>query len=140
MCFICSLHAHLHGLISEGQGTQDGSLTCSGGQSPPGQSPLLWQVRFLDVWCPKSVLSQKLCRFCSPHSHLSRLVFEGPRTQEGSLTCSERAIRSGHLSSGGEGARMSAAQNGVCPRSSVTSACPRSCVASAVCSLTLCSP
>ena len=33
-------------------------------------------------------LSQKLCCFCSPHSHLSRLVSEGPGAQDGSLTCS----------------------------------------------------
>ena len=64
MCCLSSLHDHLHRLVSEGRGTQDGSLTCSGSQSPLMQLPLLW----------------------------------------------------------GEGAQMSAAQNGVCPRSYVASA------------------
>ena len=78
MCCFCSLHAHLHRLVSEGHRTQDGSLTCSGGQSPPGQTPLLWQGRCPDVWSPKWGMSQKLCCFCSPYSHLCRLVSEGP--------------------------------------------------------------
>ena len=34
----------------------------------------------------KQGLFQKLCRFCSPHSHLCRLVSEGSGTQDGSLT------------------------------------------------------
>ena len=38
ICCFCSLHAHLHRLVSKGSRTQDGSLTCSGGQSPPGQT------------------------------------------------------------------------------------------------------
>ena len=29
-------------------------------------------------------MSQKLCSFCSPHSHLCRLVSEGSRNQDGS--------------------------------------------------------
>jgi hypothetical protein len=36
---------------------------------------------------PKQSLFQKMCHFCSPHSHLHRFVSEGPRTQDGSLTC-----------------------------------------------------
>ena len=90
MCCLCSLHAHLHRLISEGHWTQDGSLTCSRGQSPPRQTLLL----FPDVWSLKQGLSQKLCCFCSLLSHLHRLrlVSEGPGTQDGSLTCTERAI------------------------------------------------
>jgi hypothetical protein len=36
------------------------------------------------------------------HSHLSRLVSEGPRTQDGSLIWSGRALQGGHLSSGGK--------------------------------------
>jgi hypothetical protein len=36
MCCFCSLHAHLHRLVSEGHRTQDDSLTCSGSQRPPG--------------------------------------------------------------------------------------------------------
>jgi hypothetical protein len=48
-------------------------------------------------------LSQKLCSFCSPHSNLRRLVLEGSGTQDGSPTCSGRALLGKHLSSGGEG-------------------------------------
>jgi hypothetical protein len=131
MCCLCSLHGHLHRLVSKGQETQDGSLTCSGSQSPPGQTPLLWRGRCPDVWSLKRGLSQKLCRFCRLHSHLGRLDSEGSGTQDGSLTCSKRALPRGHLSSGGEGGWMSGARNG---------ACPRSCFPSAVHSLTLCSP
>ena len=80
-----------------GSGTQGGSLTCSCIQSPTREIPLLWQGRCPDIWSPKWDLSQKLCYFClfqklccfrSPHSHLHRLVFEGPGLQDGSLTCS----------------------------------------------------
>jgi hypothetical protein len=94
ICCLCSPHAHLHRLFSKGHGTQDGSLTCSGGQSPPGQTPLLWWGRCLDIWILKQGLSQKLCcfclsqnlcNFCSQHSHLHRLVSEGPATQDRSL-------------------------------------------------------
>jgi hypothetical protein len=106
-----------------------------------GQTPLLWQGRCVDVWSPKWGLSwklclfclyQKLCCFCSPHSHLCILVSDGSGTQDGSFTCSGRALLGRHLSPGWEGARMSGAGNGVCPRTCVPSACPRSCVASEV--------
>ena len=50
--------------MSEGPGKQDGSLTCSGDQSPPRRLPLLWLGRCLDVCSPKQTLSQKLCCFC----------------------------------------------------------------------------
>ena len=59
MCCLCSLHAHLHRLVSEGCGTQDDSLICSGYQSPPGLTLLLWRGRCLDVWSPKQGLFQK---------------------------------------------------------------------------------
>jgi hypothetical protein len=94
----------------------------------------------LDVWSLKRGMSQKLCCFClsqklccfclsqklwcfcSPHSHLCRLVYEGSGTQDGSLTCSERALPGRHLSSGRECAWMSEAPNGISPRSCVSSA------------------
>jgi hypothetical protein len=97
LCHFCSPNSHLHTLVSEGPGTQDGSLSSSGVQSPPRRPPLFWRGRCQDVWNPKRGLSQqlchfclfqKLCCFCSLHSHLSRLVSEGPRTQDGSLACS----------------------------------------------------
>jgi hypothetical protein len=43
MCCLCSLSTHLHRLVSKGLRTQDGSLTCSSGHSPPRWSPFLWQ-------------------------------------------------------------------------------------------------
>jgi hypothetical protein len=33
--------------------------------------------------------------FCSPHSHLRRLVSEGSRNQDGSPRCSSKALRGG---------------------------------------------
>jgi hypothetical protein len=95
MCCFCSLHAHLHRLVSEGHGPQDGSLRLQRrlcGQSPPEWIPLLWQGRCPDVWSLKQGLSQKLCSFCSPHSHLRRLVSERPGTQDGALTCSSSSV------------------------------------------------
>jgi hypothetical protein len=100
MCCLCSLCTHLHRLFPELPGTQDGSLTCSGSQSPPRWPPLLWQGRCPDVCSPEwglsqklccFFLSQKLCHFCSPlahplRAHLCRLVSEGQGTQDCSLT------------------------------------------------------
>jgi hypothetical protein len=77
MCCLCSLHAHLHRLVSEGHGTQDGSLTCSGGQSPPGQIPLLWWGRCPDIWSPKWGLSRKLCSFCLSQKLCPKFYFLG---------------------------------------------------------------
>jgi hypothetical protein len=48
LCCFCSLRAHLCRLVSEGPGTQDDSLNCSSGQSPPRQPPLLWWGRCVD--------------------------------------------------------------------------------------------
>ena len=50
LCCFCSLQALLRRLVSEGSRIQDGSLTCSGGQSSPWQPPLSWQGRSADVW------------------------------------------------------------------------------------------
>ena len=57
--------------------------------------------------------------FCSPHSHLHRLVSEGSGNLDGSPRCSSKALpgQDRHLSSGREGARMTGAGNGVCLRS-----------------------
>ena len=43
----------------------------------------------------KQGLSQKLCSFCSPHSHLHRLVSERSRTRDGSPRCSSKALPGG---------------------------------------------
>jgi hypothetical protein len=50
---LCGLCAHLHRQVSEGPKTQEGSLTCSGGQSPLRWSPLLRWGKCPDVWSPK---------------------------------------------------------------------------------------
>jgi hypothetical protein len=141
MCCLCSLCAHLLRLVSEGPGTLDGSLTCSGGRSPPGGDLSsggegAQMSRAQNGICPRSCVTSAILSLtlCSPHIHLCRLISEGPRTEDGSLTCSS------HLYFVGEGARMSGVTNGFCPRSCVASACPRSFVPSAVCSLTLLSP
>ena len=56
----CSPHCHLHRLVSEEFGKQDGSPRCSSKALPAGQTPLLWQGRCPDVWSQKRGLSQKL--------------------------------------------------------------------------------
>jgi hypothetical protein len=152
MCCLCSLHAHLHRLVSKGHWTQDGSLTCSGGQSPPRQTPLLWRGRWPDVWSLKRGLSQSCVAFAcsrscvasavrlftllSPLADLCRLVSEGSGTQDGSLTCSERSLLGDTSSLVGKVPGCLEPEAGVYPRSCVASACSRSCVASVVCTLT----
>ena len=121
LCRFCSPHSHLCRFASEGFGTQNGSLTCSGSQSPSRRTPLLWRGRCLDVWSLKLGLSQKLCRFClsqnlcsfcSQHSYLRRFGSEGPGTQEApSPAQAVRALLGRHLSFGREGARMSGSQS-----------------------------
>jgi hypothetical protein len=76
--------------------------------SPPGRTPLLWWGKCLDVWSSKRGLSQKLycfflsqkwCCFCSPPTHLGRLVSEGPRTQNTSSPAwAVRALPGGRTS------------------------------------------
>jgi hypothetical protein len=64
--------------------------------------------------CPRSCVPSSVCSltFCSLWADLHRLVSEGPETQDGSITCSERALPCRHLSSGGEGTQMTRARNG----------------------------
>ena len=59
LCCFYSLHSHLHRLVSQESRTQDGSPNLLR-QSPPRQTPLLWQGMCLDVWSPKCGLLQKL--------------------------------------------------------------------------------
>jgi hypothetical protein len=90
MCFLCSLCIHLHRLVSKGPGTQDGLLSCSGGQSPHRRPLLLWWRRCPDVWswkwvcsrscvasaCPRSCVASAvhLITLSSPCAHLHRLT------------------------------------------------------------------
>ena len=87
MGFLCSLCAHLHRLVSEGPKTQDGSLTCSGGQSPPGRPPLLWRRRCPGCLQPKTGLVPEAVSLLqsarSPACSLSSAVCE--------LTCADRS-------------------------------------------------
>ena len=69
MCFLCSLHAHLHRLLSEERATQDGSLTSSESQTPPGCTPLFYRGKCLDILSLSWGLSQKLCCFWSLLAH-----------------------------------------------------------------------
>jgi hypothetical protein len=44
-------------------------------------------------WGWKQGLSQNLCSFCIPHSHLRRLVLVGSGNQDGSPRCSSKALQ-----------------------------------------------
>ena len=50
LCCFCRPQALLSSLVSEESRIENGSLTCSGGQSSPWQPPLSWQGRSADVW------------------------------------------------------------------------------------------
>jgi hypothetical protein len=89
------LQADLCRLVSEGPGAQDGSLTCSGSQSPPGrhlssggEAARISGVR--NGVCPRSCVASAVCSLTlgSSEADLCRLVSEGPRTQDGSLISS----------------------------------------------------
>ena len=83
------------------------------------------------------LLLQKLCSFCSPHSHLCRLVSEGSGNQDDSSSCLGNPFRVGQTSLFWQGRCPDVwSPKCVCPRTCVASACPRSCVASVVCPLT----
>jgi hypothetical protein len=55
----------------------------------------VWTCLLAEDEGPIEGLSQKLCSFCSPHSHLRRLVSEGTRTKDGFPRCSSRALPGG---------------------------------------------
>jgi hypothetical protein len=79
--FFCSPQSHLHRLLSEGSGNQDGSPRCSG-KALPGKadtSPLARKVpRCLE---PETGSAQKLCGFCLSQKLLTSVVH--------TLTCTE---------------------------------------------------
>ena len=122
----CSPHPYLHRLVSAESRNQDVSPQMLW-QSPPGWAGHLSSFKdgaqmsgAQNGVCPRSCVTSACPRSCEvsvAHSHLSRLVSEGSGTQDGSPRCSGRALPGGHLSSSGEGAWMSGAQNGVCLRS-----------------------
>ena len=90
LCSFCNRHSHLHRLVSEGSWNQDGFSRCSSKALPGGVDtfPLAGKVAGClepetgsapeAVWLlpiPEAV------SFCSPHSHLCRLVSEGSGNQ-----------------------------------------------------------
>jgi hypothetical protein len=97
LCSFCSRHSHLHRLVSERSRTRDGSLRFSGkallgrvdtsplaGKVPGCLEPEMGSAPEA-VWLltvPEAV------SFCSPHSHLCRLVSEESGNQDGSPRCS----------------------------------------------------
>ena len=125
MCCLCSLHAHLHRLVSKGPGTQDGSLTCSASQSLPRWPPLFWPRRCPDVWRPKWGSVPESVLLLPVSEALSLLQSTRLPSAVRELTCTDwsqmdpghklapspalviRALPGGHFSSGREGARMS---------------------------------
>ena len=54
LCRFCRLHSHLCRLVSEGSGTQDGSLTCSGTCTSGGEGALMSGAEMGSV--PEAVL------------------------------------------------------------------------------------
>lgn len=132
LCSLCSPHSHLHRLVSEGSRNQDGSPRCSGKALPGmvGTFPQAGKVPGClepETRCAPEVVwllpVPEVVSFCSSHSHLCRLVSEGPRPRLlPQVLWQSLPSQGGHLSSVREGARMSVARNGVCPRSCVASA------------------
>jgi hypothetical protein len=110
MVCLCSLCAHLHRLVSEGPKTQDSLLTCSEVQSLPGQPPLLWRGQCLmsaaqNRSCPRSCVTSAVCTLtCADWSQRDLGDKMAPSPALG-----VRDLLGSHLSSGGEGGRMSGA-------------------------------
>jgi hypothetical protein len=57
-----------------------------------GQISGIWTCLLAEDEGPKQGLSQNLCSFCSPHSHLCRLVLAVSRNQDGSPRCCGKAL------------------------------------------------
>ena len=121
-----------------GTRTQDGSLTCSGGHSPPRRPPLLWWGTCLKVWSLKwGTVSEAVSLLPIPEA-VSLLQSASSPSPVRKLTCTYwslsdpghkmapspalvvRALLGSQFFSGGEVAWISGAQNGACPRSCVT--------------------
>jgi hypothetical protein len=91
LCSFCSRHSHLHSLVSERSWIRDGSPRCSGKAllGRVDSSPLAGKVpRCLELKkgsAPEAVWLlpvPKAVSFCSPHSHLCRLVSVGSWNQD----------------------------------------------------------
>ena len=81
MCCLCSLCAHLHRQVSEGCGPKMAPSSSLAGKVPRYLEPETGSVSEAVSLLP---VPEALFFFCSLHSHLSRLVSEGPGTQDGS--------------------------------------------------------
>jgi hypothetical protein len=104
LCSLCSRHSYLHSLVSERSRTRDGSLRCSGKALLGGVDicpPAEEVIGCLDpeTWsAPESVWLQSVSEavsFCSPHSHLPRLVSVGSQHQDSTPRCSGKALPGG---------------------------------------------
>jgi hypothetical protein len=89
-------------------GTKMSPIDAQAKPSRAGQTPIHWLGRCPDVWSPKCGLPQKLCflinisifclpvpeavSFCSPHSHLCRLLLEESWNQDVSCRCSGQEL------------------------------------------------
>jgi hypothetical protein len=135
---VCSPHSHLCRLVSTGSRNQDDSCRCSGNALPGllDTSPLAVKVPGCvepetgaaseALWLPPV---SEAVSFCSPHSHLCRLVSAGSGNQDGSHRCSGKALPGGVDTSSlaGKVPGCLEPKNRVCLRSFVAPACPRSC-------------
>ena len=101
LCSFCSRHFQLRRLVSEGSGNQDGSPQVLQ-QGPPRAGRHLSSGRE-GAWMSGAELGSasdtvllltvlETVSFCSPHTHLCRLVSEGSRNQDGSPGCSCKAL------------------------------------------------
>jgi hypothetical protein len=98
LCCFC-LSQKLHRVISERSQTRDSSPRCSG-KALPGwldTSPLAGKVLGCldpEMGCASEAVLilpvPEAVSFCSPHSHLCRLVLERSSNQDGSPRCSGR--------------------------------------------------
>jgi hypothetical protein len=96
LCSFCGPHSHLCRLVLEGSENQDGSPRCCGKALPGGEdtSSLAGKVpEYLEpeMWsaseAPWLLPVPEAVRFCSPYSHLGRLVSAESQNEDGSPRC-----------------------------------------------------
>jgi hypothetical protein len=101
----CISHSHLSRLVSKGSGDQDGSPRCSG-KALPGRTDTSTLTRKV-LGClepemgsaPEAVWLLPVLEavsFCSPHSHLCRLVSDESGNLDGCPRCSGKALPGGY--------------------------------------------
>jgi hypothetical protein len=102
LCSFCSPHSHPCRLVSEESGNQDGSPRCCGKALLSGAdtSPLAEKMSGClepETWSASEALwlppVPEAVSFCSPHSHLCRLVSAESWSQDGSPRCSKDGFK-----------------------------------------------